>query len=128
MFIKNVKWVGMLLAFTGMAGLATPAFALTCERKTNNASGFVSYSAWESWFPKTLSIPDSQFKPKGGGSTSMVATRDTQDSKGYSKRMAYQLLANGDLIAKQSQTQGNFKSTSPIAYKYHLNRLQGQLM
>ncbi len=106
-----------LVAFTGMAGLVTPAFALTCERKTNNASGFVSYSAWESWFPKTLSIPDSQFKPKGGGSTSMVATRDTQDSKGYSKRMTYQLLANGDLIAKQSQTQGNFKSTSPIRYK-----------
>jgi hypothetical protein len=67
------------------------AFAETfeCKRYTDDAHGFTTYSDFESWFPKRISLDIYDWKSRSGYK---ALTKEEKDRK-------YRLLPNGKMIA-----------------------------
>jgi hypothetical protein len=52
------------------------AFALTCERTTNDSRGYKNKQAFESWWPKNFDFNADDFEEAGGGSKAMFYVRN----------------------------------------------------
>tara|TARA_B110001452_G_scaffold10896_1_gene9092 strand:- start:98 stop:1825 length:1728 start_codon:yes stop_codon:yes gene_type:complete len=84
------------------------AFAETfeCKRYTDDSHGFTTYSAFESWFPKRISLDIYDWKSRSGYK---ALTKEEKDRK-------YRLLPNGKMIAGMKPNPG-FKTVDNVRYK-----------
>lgn len=95
--------------------------ALTCERYRLDTNGFTTLEAAESYYPKTLTLNNGDFKPKGGNSKQMVFdTSNTETKSGLSHRVIFYLLPNGKLIAAL-QGRAGYRAPGQAKYKCDLN-------
>ena len=103
-----------------MCVLSNNTFALTCERTSKSAEGFISSAAFDSWFPKEMNFDEQQFVEAGKGSKALIFTFDAASSSGNISTMTYRLLPNGKLIAKKSDSI-NYARTGHVSYKCNKN-------
>jgi hypothetical protein len=104
--------VGLVLS--GIAGSgAAWADTINCKRTSNSSAGFTTSSAFDSWFPKQLSLNTYDWgKIKGQKS---VKKKDGQ--------RIYQLLPNGKMIASMENRSG-YQTVSNIRYKCDKTAIQ----
>ena len=112
--IRSVSLCKLMIVFSVFIFHSTNADALTCQRLSNDASGFVDREAYDSWFPKSVTFGDRQFKPKGGGSKSFIYSRRKQD---------WILLPNSKMVVT-FQTTAGYRDVSPRYYKCDKTSLQ----
>ena len=100
------------------------ASALTCERYRLDTSGFQTKAAAESYYPKVLTLDNSDFKPKGGDSKQMrFDTSYSENRTGISHRTIFSLLPNGKLIAAL-QGRAGYAPPGQAKYKCDLNAIE----
>ena len=107
--------------FTLLIGLVvslgtTAAFAETfeCKRYTDDAHGFTTYSAFESWFPKRINLSPYGWDAAGSGSKAVLKQKN---------KRKYRLLPNGKMIAGMEPNPG-FKTVDNVRYKCDRTSLQ----
>ena len=85
------------LVFSGIAGSSVAwADTINCKRTSNSSAGFKSSSAFDSWFPKQLSLNTYDWAKVSGQKS--VKKKDGQ--------RIYQLLPNGKMIASMEHRSG----------------------
>ena len=93
----------------------TAAFAETfaCKRYTDDSFGFTTYSVFESYFPKSISLDIYDWKSRSGYK---ALTKEENNKK-------YRLLPNGKMIAGLKPKPG-FKTVDNVRYKCDRTSLQ----
>ena len=61
---RSVSLCKLLIVASVFLFHSTNADALTCKRLSDDYGGFVSREAYDSWFPKSVTLSDRQFRPK----------------------------------------------------------------
>ena len=84
--------VGLVFSGIGVAWADT----INCKRTSNSSAGFKSSSAFDSWFPKQLSLNTYDWAKVSGQKS--VKKKDGQ--------RIYQLLPNGKMIASMEHRSG----------------------
>ena len=113
--IMMTKSVLTLLIGIVVSSGTSAAFADTfvCKRYTDDPHGFTTYSVFESWFPKRISLEIYDWKSR---SDSKALTKEENDRK-------YRLLPNGKMIAGMKPKPG-FKTVDNVRYKCDRTSLQ----
>ncbi|MDC1408942.1 hypothetical protein N8524_11585, partial [Candidatus Puniceispirillum sp.] len=102
--------VGLLLSLGTSAAFAD---TFACKRYTDDSFGFTTYSVFESWFPKRISLEIYGWKSRSGYK---ALTKEEKDRK-------YRLLPNGKMIAGMKPKPG-FKTVDNVRYKCDRTSLQ----
>ena len=102
--------VGIVVSLGTTAAVAE---TFVCKRYTDDTLGFTTYSAFESWFPKSISLDIYGWKSRSGYK---ALTKEENRKK-------YRLLPNGKMIAGMKPNPG-FKTVDNVRYKCDRTSLQ----
>ena len=104
-----------------MCVFSNNAFAISCERTTNDTRGYKTKQAFESWWPKNLNFDPNDFEEAGSGSKAMVHEWEGgEKGTGVQFTMRFRLLPNNVLIGSV-KPDGNYEPVSNIRYKCDKN-------
>ena len=96
-----------------MFALSSFANIVTCNRVSDDKTGFTTHSALNGWFPKVKTIEAYKFEDAGGGSKQMIwSYKSTHNARMYNLTVAWRLLPNGTMIGKLKPETGAFATTT----------------
>ena len=116
--MKQNKRYLILAACATMTVLALPAQAeiYSCERYSNDASGFISFAAYESWHPKKITL-NSREGEKKGNQLIFTETLIMGGTSGGAKVLRItKLLPNGKAVAGLGHV-GGYQASGKARYK-----------
>ena len=115
-YINN--WCLAVAAFSAVLLTALPAQAdiYSCERYNDDASGFSSFAAYESWHPKTIILKSKEAEQKGSQLVFTETLIMGGTSGGAKVLRITKLLPNGKAIAGLGHV-GGYMDSGKARYK-----------